>query len=108
MGLASYFNWAPGYPQNNGNCAVLNYANDGTTFVWQDADCEPQYTLNGLSLCQMRSCDAESVACGFVEVIILASSRNYTTFYVTVVYRLVFISVYFSWSSLEQGWLIFN
>uniref|UniRef100_A0A914CNI9 C-type lectin domain-containing protein n=1 Tax=Acrobeloides nanus TaxID=290746 RepID=A0A914CNI9_9BILA len=70
---SSYSNWAPGYPKNLGKCAVAAFAGvssdpDESHFVWKDADCDPEYSLYGLALCQRGACDAESVACGLVNL----------------------------------------
>uniref|UniRef100_A0A914CZT4 C-type lectin domain-containing protein n=1 Tax=Acrobeloides nanus TaxID=290746 RepID=A0A914CZT4_9BILA len=64
----SYFNWGSGYPMNLGKCAISDFSNDSTHLVWKDADCDPQYSGYGMSLCQLGACDAESVACGFINL----------------------------------------
>ena len=49
---------------NLGKCAVAVFAGDGEThFVWEDTDCDPQYSGIEYALCQRGACDAESVAC---------------------------------------------
>uniref|UniRef100_A0A914DW59 C-type lectin domain-containing protein n=1 Tax=Acrobeloides nanus TaxID=290746 RepID=A0A914DW59_9BILA len=65
---SSYFNWAPGYPMNLGKCAVAVFPEGESHIVWQDADCDPQYSGYGVALCQRGACDAESVACGLVNL----------------------------------------
>uniref|UniRef100_A0A914CFA4 C-type lectin domain-containing protein n=1 Tax=Acrobeloides nanus TaxID=290746 RepID=A0A914CFA4_9BILA len=65
---SSYFNWGPGYPMNLGKCAVSDHAEDGSHLVWKDADCDPQYSGYGEALCQRGACDAESVACGLINL----------------------------------------
>ena len=53
---------------NIGKCAVVDLSEDGNNFVWKDADCDPQHSQYGLALCQQGACDAESVACGLVNL----------------------------------------
>uniref|UniRef100_A0A914E8Y9 C-type lectin domain-containing protein n=1 Tax=Acrobeloides nanus TaxID=290746 RepID=A0A914E8Y9_9BILA len=65
---SSYFNWAPGYPMNIGKCAVATSPESESPVVWQDADCDPQYSGYDYALCQREACDAESVACGLVNL----------------------------------------
>uniref|UniRef100_A0A914BYZ6 C-type lectin domain-containing protein n=1 Tax=Acrobeloides nanus TaxID=290746 RepID=A0A914BYZ6_9BILA len=60
--VSSYTNWAPGYPNGTGRCAVLD-SNDGITSVWKNYGCNPGESGLGLAFCQGKSCDASSVAC---------------------------------------------
>ena len=53
---------------NLGKCAISDFSDDRSQFVWKDADCDPQYSLIGSALCQRGACDAESVACGLVTL----------------------------------------
>ena len=53
---------------NIGKCALADFSEDKSHLVWKDADCDPQYSLFELSLCQKGTCDAESVACGLVNL----------------------------------------
>ena len=53
---------------NVGKCAVAAFSEDESHFVWKDADCDPQYSGIEYALCQRGACDAESVACGLVNL----------------------------------------
>uniref|UniRef100_A0A914EF11 C-type lectin n=1 Tax=Acrobeloides nanus TaxID=290746 RepID=A0A914EF11_9BILA len=64
---SSYFNWVPGYPKNLGKCVVVDFSSDRSQ-GWKDADCDPQYSGYVSGLCQRGACDAESVACGLVNL----------------------------------------
>ena len=53
---------------NIGKCAVADLSEDKSHLVWKDAGCNPWIAKNELSLCQGGACDAESVACGLVNL----------------------------------------
>ena len=53
---------------NIGKCAVIDRSIDVFYLIWKDADCDPQYSGYEYALCQRGACDAESVACGLVNL----------------------------------------
>uniref|UniRef100_A0A914DB41 C-type lectin domain-containing protein n=1 Tax=Acrobeloides nanus TaxID=290746 RepID=A0A914DB41_9BILA len=60
--VSSYTNWAPGYPNGTGRCAIVSVDNDGNAF-WKNSECNIKESGLDQVVCQGKSCDASSVAC---------------------------------------------